>query len=417
MDPELDKVSAADIVVGIPSFNHSETIGAVVSAAQEGLTKYFPSRKSAVVNSDAGSTDGTPERAFEANTGEAPLLRLSHHLDPADKFAAPYHGIPGRDSAFRTIFSAAQRMGAKACVMLAANLRSISPEWLEALAGPVLNSSFDFVAPYSVRHKFDGTINSGIVYPMMRSLYGKRLRQPLGGDLGLSARLIDHCLNQDVWGSDVARFGIDIWLATQAVCGNFRPCQAWLGNRVHGSRQTAVQLSETLSQVIGALYAETVRNAAIWQRIRNSQPVPLVGDRTDATPEPVTVNARRMLESFRLGTASLQEVWSFLLPPATLLELKRIARQPDDTFSCPDEVWARVIYDFALGYRLRVIPRDHLLRALAPLYLGWLASFVIQTERLGPEETEDRLEKMSLVFEKEKPYLISRWRWPDRFSP
>lgn len=82
----------------------------------------------------------------------------------------------------------------------------------------------------------------------------------------------------------------------------------------------------------------------------------------------------------------------------------------------PDEVWARTIYDFALGYRLRVIDRNHLLRAMTPIYLGWLASFVNEM-RDRPERVEERLEALCLVFEAQKRYLISRWRWPDRFRP
>ena len=94
-----------------------------------------------------------------------------------------------------------------------------------------------------------------------------------------------------------------------------------------------------------------------------------------------------------------------------------MARLPEESFRCSDELWARIIYDFALGHHLRVIPRDHLLGALTPLYLGWLASFALETGEATPQEAEGRLEKLCLAFEAQKPYLISRWRWPDRFSP
>jgi hypothetical protein len=113
----------------------------------------------------------------------------------------------------------------------------------------------------------------------------------------------------------------------------------------------------------------------------------------------------------------LQEIWGLLLPPATLLELKKMARQSDEAFRCPDEVWCRIVYDFAVGYHMRVIPRDHLLGALAPLYLGWLASFVLQTEQASSEDAENRLEQLCVAYEAQKSYLISRWRWPDRFRP
>jgi hypothetical protein len=73
------------------------------------------------------------------------------------------------------------------------------------------------------------------------------------------------------------------------------------------------------------------------------------------------------------------------------------------------------VYDFALGYRLRVLARDHLLRSLVPLYLGWLASFILQVRDVRPEDVDQRVEQLGLAFEVQKPYLISRWRWPERF--
>ncbi|MGH9371982.1 MAG: hypothetical protein ACRD15_10680, partial [Vicinamibacterales bacterium] len=75
------------------------------------------------------------------------------------------------------------------------------------------------------------------------------------------------------------------------------------------------------------------------------------------------------------------------------------------------------VYDFALGHRLRVITRDHLLRSLTPLYLGWLASFVLEVRFAPPDEAHARIERLCLAFEAEKPYLISQWRWPERFRP
>jgi len=81
----------------------------------------------------------------------------------------------------------------------------------------------------------------------------------------------------------------------------------------------------------------------------------------------------------------------------------------------PDELWARIIYDFALGYHLRAITQDHLVRAMTPLYLAWVASYALQPE--GAAAAEARLEHLAVAYEMAKPYFLSRWRWPDRFNP
>ena len=124
-----------------------------------------------------------------------------------------------------------------------------------------------------------------------------------------------------------------------------------------------------------------------------------------------------MLESFKLGCQDLQGLWSLFLPPATLLDYKKLSRSPEDLLRFPDDLWARTVYDFALAWRLRVIDRDHLLRAITPVYLGWAASSVLEMQTAGPEEVEERQERLCMAFETQKRYLISRWRWPDRFSP
>ena len=124
-----------------------------------------------------------------------------------------------------------------------------------------------------------------------------------------------------------------------------------------------------------------------------------------------------MLETFQLGFRNLQEVWSLVLPPVTLLELKRLARVSVDRFHMPDELWVRIVYDFALAHRLRTLSRSHLLGALTPLYLGWVASYALEVGGASPAEAEQRLEKLARAYEDGKPYLLSRWRWPDRFNP
>jgi hypothetical protein len=96
---------------------------------------------------------------------------------------------------------------------------------------PVLESQFDLISPYYLRHKYEGTVITGIVYPLMRALYGKRIRQPIGADFAYSAKLIGHCLEQPHWDSDVTGPGIDAWIATGAIAAGFKLAQAFLGTR------------------------------------------------------------------------------------------------------------------------------------------------------------------------------------------
>ena len=103
--------------------------------------------------------------------------------------------------------------------------------------------------------------------------------------------------------------------------------------------------------------------------------------------------------------------------PVSLLELKHLARCEVEKFRMQDRLWARIVYDFALAHRLRTISRTHLIGALTPLYLGWVASYVQETAAMSRDEIARRQEELARSFEGNKPYLVSRWRGPDRFNP
>jgi hypothetical protein len=122
-----------------------------------------------------------------------------------------------------------------------------------------------------------------------------------------------------------------------------------------------------------------------------------------------------MLDAFRLAYTNLREIWSLVLPPNSLLGLKRLSVTDAATFRLPDNLWARIVFDFLLAYRLRTINRGHLLGALIPLYLAWVASHINIT--VSGINAEHHIEAVAAAFEAEKPYLVSRWRWPDRFNP
>ncbi len=366
------------------------------------------------MHADGGSRDGTPERVREAVGTRVPLIQVDYPVYPVHKLLPPVIGVPGRAEALRAIFSLARKLGSKACTLLDANVRSITPEWPALLMGPVLENGFDFVAPRYQRRPFEGTIIGGIVFPLTRALYGKRIRQPLGGDQAFSAGFIEQAMAEP-WGDEMSP-GIEMRLTVGAIMTGVRICQAALGERAVQGGDAQPDLSNTLAQVLGPVFDLVNTTVSFWQRTRGSEAVPVFGSHPAISGDPAAVNVKRMIESFRLGSADLQQVWNAILPPATLLQFKKLARLPDEEFHMPDEVWARTIYDFILGYRLRVIDRNHLLRAITPIYLGWLASFVSEM-RDAPARVEDRLEALCLVFEAQKRYLISRWRWPDRFNP
>ena len=82
---EIARLGQADIMVGIPSFKNAATIGYVVRAAQAGLVQYFPDLRPVLVNSDAGSPDGTQRVVIDTEppdyVEQILLVRPTNKLD------------------------------------------------------------------------------------------------------------------------------------------------------------------------------------------------------------------------------------------------------------------------------------------------------------------------------------------------
>lgn len=404
------KLRHADIVVGIPSYQNARTIAHVVRAAHAGLAKYFPQSAAVIVNSDGGSTDGTREAVLAAQVEDGHLLLLSHPLPAVHRLSMPYHGIPGKGSAFRMIFGMASLVGARTCAVVDADLRSITPEWIDLLIRPVLHAGFDFVAPYYHRHKYDGTITNSIVYPLTRALYGLSVRQPIGGDFGVSRRLFTRYLEREDWYTDVARYGIDIWMTTIAICEGFRVCQSFLGAKLHDAKDPGADLSSMLHQVVGSVFELMQQYEPVWRQRRATERADLFGFRYDVGLDPIPVDVERMLGNFRRGCGELGEIWRLALRPETDAAVRALARVSDPRrFHVDDDLWARIVYDFACAYRQRRLDRGHLLRSLTPLYLARVASFVLDTEELLPDAIEQKIEDLCLAFEAGLPYLAAHW--------
>jgi hypothetical protein len=413
LESTLTHLGPIGAVVGVVTLNNAETVDPILRAARQGAV-WNGGPRTLVVHADGGSQDGTVTRAHEA-------LRAD---DGAPVFSVPDPEIPrpgrelARSGAIRAVLVLARRLGARGCAVLDGSRLGVAPDWVGRLLSPVLEREIDFVAPYYLRPRFAGAIVSGIVYPMTRALYGKRVRFPLAEDFACSPRLVDRYLSQAaVWENDLIRTGPDVWLGTQALTGGFRLSQVSLGTKLPSVETAADDLPHTLGRVLGALFAEVERNQAVWQKVRGSEPVELEGQVPPSEPGVVPIDVKRSLDGFRLGQANLRDIWGLVLSPLALLELQKLARQPDDALRFPDALWARIVYDFALAYRLRTLNRDHLLAAFAPLYLGWLGSFVSEAGGSDGRKLESRIDQLCLRYEMEKPYLISRWRSPDRFNP
>jgi hypothetical protein len=395
----LEKVGTADVAIGLTGgerLHGPESLQAVAAAL--GL---IPAVQRAVVFHTGNVSMEPTERVSFVSLRSSPGDGIRSAL------AQPL-------SYYRALLEAVDGLHCRACAALSWDPAQVSADEIRALVEPVLSSTADMVVAHYAERKIDVLMNRSIVYPLVRALYGRRLRFPMAGDFAVSPKFAQ-MLNEIAATPQGAALR---FISLEAMRRDLEMVQAPFGARRLSAPESAPDPRTVLSDVIGSLFLDVEQNAAYWQRTRGSRAVTAIGSpaaplEEDDNPPPVD----GLIETFRLAYRNLMDVWSLVLPPGTLVELRRLTLGDANHFRLTDRTWARIVYDFALGYRMRVISRDHLLGAMTPLYLAWVASHVLELRTATPDDVQPRVERLCAAYETEKPYLISRWRWPDRFNP
>lgn len=394
----IEEIESADILVGIPCYNNERTIAHVIQMVTHGLAKHYKDKRSVILVADGGSTDDTREvaREFEIKPWQ-------------EKITSIYRGAAGKGSAFRSVFEAAKRLNVKACMVVDSDLRSITSDWVKYLLEPILDKVYQYVSPVYSRYKYNGTITNNIVYNLTRALYGLRIRQPIGGDFAFAGDLAAYYIEQDVWETDVARYGIDVWMTTNAITNNFKICQSNLGVKVHDAKDPAEALGPMFRQVVHTLFVLMEQHEAEWKAVRGSRTVPLFGLQKFMEPEAITVDLGRLVTEYKTGFRQFRGLYRELFCPECFDELRRCATKAKTKFIMPVTTWVQVLYEIAATFHSWTYNRTQLVNLVTPLYLGRVASFINQTKDMSSAEAEQLVEEQAQVFEDYKYYLIQVW--------
>src|SRR5215469_5417687 len=405
---QLINVGEVDIVVGISTHNHAKTVGPVVGAIQAGILKCFPRERVAIINADGGSQDGTTELVKNASIDDLWRDSKVYALRTLHSISVRYARVPDPSRALQTILAGADLLRAKACVIVSPDSTTIQPDWIQRLARPAYSDNFDLVCPIYQRQQFEGALVRNLLYPMTRSIYGSRIREPYGSEFAISGRLVTDFLGNGIMNQDWARMGPEIALTILAITGKYRVCQSCLGARDHSTRN-AHDMVGVMRRTVGALFASLDGNFSFWSAVNGSEPVPMLGTQAELPPETARVNRKRLLEMFAGGVAQLEPVLRSILSASLLSELQRIAALGLNDFEYPAELWTKTVFEFAASYHKSTINRDHILQSLVPLYRGRSLTFLSQNRNGNGDNLETHEESLCADFERLKPYLLEHW--------
>ncbi len=396
----LSEIGTADLLIGIPSYKNEQTIGQVIHIAAAGAHEYFPNLRTVIAVVDGGSSDETVHIAL--NQPVPPGVR---------KIVTTYQGIQGKGSAVRAIFEIARSVGAQAVILLEADLTSLTPKWIRKLATPILNREYEYAIPAYARPLVEGAVNDILAYPLIRLLYHTEVREPMAGDFAVSGELASKLHARDVWETDVARHGIDIWVTTIAINENLRMCQVPLSPKIENKREAAVAFDPGFVQSVGTLFRMMDIYRRRWAEARPVRVVPTCGEPQAVESQKLAgaITIEMLNDAFHSGARRYRRLWRSTLAPNNLEQVWALVDKARGATQFGPELWARAVFDFAVVYNKGENDPDKVAAALLPLYYARIATILRETGN-KLDAVEKVVQAQAKTFEEQKPYLIHRWQ-------
>ncbi len=398
MEENPCNVQRAELVVGMPSLQEPSAVLSTTLRVDEALRRFFPDRNCVIVCCDASSSSRGREDFSRVPT-ETPKISLS----------TP-EGVPGKGRDLLHLFARASELGARGIVVVDANLERMSDKWIRNLAEPLF-SGYDFVSPVYSAHPCQWTVSNNIVYPLTRCLYGKRVREPMGGDFAVSAGLAGVLLNEPPE-TIPAGPGINTWITTQAIISGRPLCQSFLEGPP--SLDAGSPLDDALEAFLDncrVLFNLLERCHGLWKDVRWSKPTPVFGLDEEESPgsEEIQICPETYREEFGKGFVRFDKAWRQILHQDLYLKIWEIKDLSLETFEFPHLLWALILYDFAVAHRSGTVDPETCLASLIPLYLGRISSYAREMARMTPREVEVYVEDQCRIFEETKPHLKRLW--------
>jgi hypothetical protein len=402
---QLMAVGQVDILVGLPTLDNAARIVNIVRAIHQAFIRDFPRLRAVMLNSDGGSSDGTPDLIRAASLTDADVVQTSHSLRTLHRVIAPYHGLPGKLTALRTIFAAAALTQARVLVIVDPNGPIHNPAHVTELIAPVASAEVEFLTPRYRRHPADGPLVTQLVRPLVRALYAVALDEPLGSEFSCSGRFASHCLDQDIWNNETGRFAIDLWLRAEAIAKNFSIGQIW--RPAGASAGVRATLRETVQQIVLSMVEILRAHDSFWRAADGLRELRTWGTDPGQIPAAPPWDAGALAEQARRELVEIQELLEQVLDRTAFEQV--LADTATARFHVDDELWARIVYTFLGAARRGPTSVEHLAAMFVPLYLWRAAAFLALTADEDPEAVQRRLDSVCETFRQLKPTLVSSW--------
>lgn len=395
----------ADIVVGMVSNRQAELSATLAAKVEAGMKEYFPQYSWSIV---LASTDPMELPAGASCPWTAiPIDRFGvHHI------TLPWHNVPAKTNGYRAIFEFARRKQSSACLIVDPRETGFARAWVDALVRPGIHSRYDLVTPVYAEPARQCVISSNFLAPMMRALLGGGPRQPMPGEMLLSARLMDRLLARHDWASAPARYTPELWISFIAAVERFRLAESDTGPSIRVPGGAPISRQTAIAQITGSFFGLLEQYENRWPLKDSVEELDRFGAREAAVRGTAQPNGHEYMRSFIQAFPSLRPHWQFVLHPHTFDAVENFASTWSDRTKSrfmSDAVWVRIVYEFAAAWRRRLFSRSQITGLFTPLLLARLGSFLMKTEWMEQAEVDAELDRLAKYFEALQPALSRLW--------
>ena len=106
-------------------------------------------------------------------------------------------------------------------------------------------------------------------------------------------------------------------------------------------------------EVVGTIFAMMKHFDSFWTKVKYSRPTAIYGfglGETEMPPE-VKVDTENLMNKFQEGFKEYIAIWEEVLTEDVCKKLLEIKGMKENEFNFPTDLWARVLFDMAVGYQ------------------------------------------------------------------
>jgi glycosyltransferase involved in cell wall biosynthesis len=370
---QITPLKGSEIVIGIPFSDQMETVPTIIEIANEGLKKFYPEKRVAFVL--VGSYEGRR------------MLRKIQQILKEQKREcycfALHKEVDGKGWTLRALMEVSEFLYADLILLdpdfVRKGRQGLQPGWIYSIYRPIELGS-DFVLPVFNRPPEGKRITDHFVIPLLISLYGYRLKEPIGGVYGIRRKSFSPFLrDKELFAeTDVGNYGIDIFLTITAIVNELEICQANLGTRLKLS--SPGEFPVRLRQALGTMLDQIGYTSSWWlkegKKLKTEPPI--YGKLPSLQPPKVAVNVSHEIERFKVDFQRYKDyLYRKLFPPSLYVTLSNLSTKEEEEFHFPSSEWAECVYILLLAYFFqKQIPKADILDTLVILNRARTAAFM-----------------------------------------